>query len=63
MDLTFSIDFDAAEIHGVVDGATTFTVIKDDDRYIYKNFDRIDDDVLKDKLKGICRELLQIEES
>ena len=62
MDLNFNIDFDSAEIHGVVDGSISFAVIKDDEEYNYKNFDRIDDDELQDKIKEVCRILLSLEE-
>lgn len=62
MDLSFSIDFDAAEVHGVIDGSITFTVIRDDESYIYRNFDRIDDDYVQDRIKEVCKILLAIEE-
>lgn len=62
MDLNFSIDFDAYEVHGVIDGSITFSVIQDDDGYRYKNFERIDDEYVQDKIKEVCRMLLTIED-
>lgn len=61
MDLNFSIDLDAGEVHGVIDNSIVFAVIRDDDDYVYKNFDRIDDDDLQEKLKEISKILLTIE--
>ncbi len=62
MDLTFSIDLDAGEVHGVVDNSIVFTVIKDDDDFVFKNFDRIDDEQVQEKLRAICEILLTIDE-
>ena len=61
MDLNFSIDLDAGEVYGVVDNSVVFTVIKDDDEFIFKNFDRIDDDEVQEKLRAVCKILLTIE--
>lgn len=61
MDISFNIDFDADEVHGVIDNSLCFTVIRDDDAFVYKNFDRIDDD-FQDKIKGVCRILLTLED-
>jgi len=62
MDINFSIDADAGEIYGVIDGSLTFTVTKDDDHYSYRNLNKLDDDSLQDKLKTVCRILLSIED-
>lgn len=62
MDITFNIDFDADEVHGVIDNSISFFVIRDEDSFLYKHFDRIDDEMLQDKLKSVCKILLTLED-
>lgn len=61
MNLIFDIDFDSEELSLIVDD--TYSVkayIGEDGKIRYKNFDRIDNDTVQDKLKDICKELLQL---
>lgn len=62
MDLTFNIDFDAAEVYVIVDNHITVSVTQDGDEYTYKNFDRLDDDTVQAKLKTVCKILLTLED-
>jgi hypothetical protein len=63
MDLTFNIDFDAAEVHIIVDNHLTLVVTEGDhNSYIYKNFDKLDDDVVQSKIKSVARILLTLEQ-
>jgi hypothetical protein len=62
MDLTFNIDFDAAEVHVIVDNHLTLSVFQDDDEYTYKNFEKLDDETVQSKLKQVCKVLLTLED-
>ena len=62
MDISFQIDFDAEEIHGVIDNAKTFAVFRNDDSFSYRNFDQLDDEVLHERLMEVCQLLLTLEE-
>ena len=62
MDISFQIDFDAGEIHGVVDNSKTFTVYNDDGSFSYRNFEHLDDEALQEKLMEVCQLLLSLEE-
>jgi hypothetical protein len=61
MELNFSIDHDASEVHGVFDDAIAFSVILDnDDRIICRNINKLDDELQK-PIINICRQLLKLE--
>jgi len=62
MDIIFNIDFESEEVHAVVDNSIKVKMIKDGESYKFKNFDKLDDDVLQRKLKNICKLLLSLEE-
>ncbi len=62
MDINFSIDLDSRELHGVLDHSIAFSVIKLDETYKFRNFDKFDDDELQKKLKIICTTLLSLAE-
>lgn len=61
MDLNFNLDLDAGELHVIIDGSITFSVISDDDGFRYRNLDRLDDEELQEKLKTICQILLSLD--
>jgi hypothetical protein len=55
MELSFTVDLDAEEIHIVVDNMSTLKAYKNtDNKIMYKNFDKLDTDDLQDKVKEIC---------
>lgn len=62
MDILFNIDFEAQEIYAVVDNSIKLTVIKNDTHFKFKNFEKLDDDILQQKLKNICKLLLALED-
>ena len=62
MDIIFNIDFEAEEVHAIVDNSIKVRMFKDGESYKFKNFEKLDDDVLQRKLKQICKLLLSLED-
>ena len=55
LDINISIDFDAEEVHIIVDNSITIYASADDDGVKFHNFHKIDDENLADLLKQYCR--------
>lgn len=62
MDINFSIDFDRDEVHVLIDHSLSLTIIRDDDSYSYRGFDKIDDEDVQAKLKRIAKIIFELEE-
>ena len=62
MDIIFNSDFDTEEVYAVVDNSIKIRMFKDGDHFKFKNFEKLDDDVLQRKLKQICKLLLSLED-
>jgi len=63
MELNFTLDLDSKEIHIIVDNAAYVVVYKDEEGWYYKNFESIEDEILKEKLKEVCEILFTLEDA
>lgn len=62
MDLNFSIDFDSGEVWVLLDHSNTCSVVKNDDgTFSFRNFNKIEDEDFKDKLKKIVKIIFELE--
>ena len=60
MTLNFSINFEEESVHIVYDDTITLVVRRDGFRYIYKNFDKVDDGAEAMMLKVMSINLLRL---
>lgn len=62
MSFNFEVDYDAAEVHIIVDDTVVLKVTKvDDNEFRYKGFDKLDDDDLQRIVKQATKLLLSFD--
>lgn len=61
MEIVFNIDYDTEELNLVVDNCCTAQVyLGDNDKLVFKNFEKLEDELLQRTLKNACKSMFEL---